>query len=190
MFSTIERWIDNLLQSILYALGLVGKEGTILLLGLDNAGKTTLLHKLRTGNILQFPPTERPHLESFECEGIKFIGWDLGGHEAVRHLWDDYIPESSAVVFLVDACDRNRFSEARDELDALVNEGAIEGCPLAILVNKSDLDGAATPEEVAGAIGFEELAMIHGEEEMAIFRTSIVLGEGYTEAFQWLSSML
>ena len=157
MFSVIERWFEHIVNSILDALGLLGKEGTILLLGLDNAGKTTLLHRLRTGNILNFPPTERPHLESFECEGVKFIGWDLGGHEAVRHLWNDYMPESSAVVFLIDASDTGRFDEVRDELDALINDGAVEGAPIAILLNKSDLASAATIEQAAGAIGFEEL---------------------------------
>lgn len=190
MFSTIERWIEHLVNSILLALGLAGKEGTILLLGLDNAGKTTLLHRLRTGNILQFPPTERPHLESFECEGVKFVGWDLGGHEAVRHLWDDYIPDSSAVVFLIDASDPSRFSEVRDEVDALINEGSMDEAPIALLLNKCDLDSAVTIEQAAAAIGFEELVMIHGEEMMSMFSTSVIRGEGYQEAFQWLSTFL
>lgn len=191
MFSTIERWFDRLVYSILSALGLAGKDGTILLLGLDNAGKTTLLHRLRTGSILQFPPTERPHLETFQAEGVSFVGWDLGGHEAVRHLWEDYIPESSAIVFLIDAADQERFDEVRDELDALINtEELVDGVPIAVLLNKCDLEGAVHTDLVAGAIGFEELVMLHGEELMSLFRVSVVKGEGYQEAFQWLASFM
>ena len=74
-------------------------------MGLDNAGKTTLLHRLRTGSVQPFPPTDRPNLETFRMpsagSGIAFAAWDLGGHEAVRHLWEDYACDADAVVWLL-----------------------------------------------------------------------------------------
>mmetsp|Transcript_18524 Transcript_18524/g.27092 ORF Transcript_18524/g.27092 Transcript_18524/m.27092 type:complete len:190 (-) Transcript_18524:495-1064(-) len=188
--SSIIQWIKNLINSILTSLGLNDKNGTILLLGLDNAGKTTLLHRLRTNSILQFPPTERPNLETFSVSGINFIGWDLGGHEAVRHLWDDYITEGNSVVFLIDTSDVKRFEEAAEELDALISEGVMDNTPIAVLLNKCDLESAMDSDTVAKAIGYEELAMRHGEDRIAMFRISVLRGEGYQEAFRWIATFL
>eukprot|EP00566_Odontella_aurita_P028305 CAMPEP_0113561454 /NCGR_PEP_ID=MMETSP0015_2-20120614/19984_1 /TAXON_ID=2838 /ORGANISM="Odontella" /LENGTH=191 /DNA_ID=CAMNT_0000463249 /DNA_START=234 /DNA_END=812 /DNA_ORIENTATION=- /assembly_acc=CAM_ASM_000160 len=190
--SGVFAWFSSFVNSLLTALGLVSKKGTILLLGLDNAGKTTLLHRLRTGSVQTFPPTDRPHLETFKVEegGVTFAAWDLGGHEAVRHLWEDYAPDASAVMFLVDATDADRFDEVRDELDALVAEGTVEGAPLAVVLNKCDLPEARRSADVAAAIGYEELAMRHGEERAAVFRISVLRGEGYQDAFKWLASFL
>lgn len=175
-------------------LGLYHKNAKILFLGLDNAGKTTLLHRLRTGSVQPFPPTDRPNLETFRMpsagSGIAFAAWDLGGHEAVRHLWEDYACDADAVVWLVDATDADRFEEARDELDALVAEGTVEGVPVAVLLNKCDMEAARRSEEVAAAIGFEELCMRQGEDYMQMFRISVLKGEGYQEAFQWVASFL
>lgn len=189
--SGIITWLTNLLNSLLTSLGLSEKKGTILLLGLDNAGKTTLLHRLRTGSVQPFPPTDRPHLETFAIDGgVQFAAWDLGGHEAVRHLWEDYACDCNAVVFLVDATDYQRFDEVRDELDALIAEGTVEGVPVAVLLNKCDLDAAQPSDSVAGSIGFEELCMRHGEEMMTMFRISVLRGEGYQDAFKWIASFL
>lgn len=191
--SGILSWLSTLYQSLLTTLGLSPtSSGTILLLGLDNAGKTTLLHRLRTGSVQPFPPTDRPHLDAFAVEGtgIQFAAWDLGGHEAVRHLWEDYVCDANAVVFLVDVTDYDRFEEVRDELDALIAEGSVEGVPVAVLLNKCDLETAQPSECVAGSIGFEELCMRHGEEKMNMFRISVLRGEGYQDAFKWIASFL
>ena len=83
--------LQSILRTFLQSLGLQGKEGSLLLLGLDNAGKTTLLHRLKTGgDIRPFPPTDRPTLEEFRVRTgpseLKFTAWDLGCHEAVSRL--------------------------------------------------------------------------------------------------------
>uniref|UniRef100_A0A7S2UBI2 Uncharacterized protein n=1 Tax=Attheya septentrionalis TaxID=420275 RepID=A0A7S2UBI2_9STRA len=187
LVSYMQSWVTTLMM----ALGLLNKKGTILLLGLDNAGKTTLLHRLRTNSLLSFPPTERPNLERFTVHGITFVGWDLGGHEAVRHLWDEYVCDgSNAVVFVIDVADAQRLGEVRDELDALVNDGAIEGVPLAILLNKCDLEQALSSNDISQGIGYEELVMRHGEDLVGMFRISVLRGEGYDEAFRWIATFL
>jgi GTPase SAR1 family protein len=219
LLNIVRRWFNYILSS----LRLRHKQGTILLLGLDNAGKTTLLHRLRTNTLLQYPPTERPSVESFVIEpgGIRFMGWDLGGHEAVRHLWDDYLPQGNAIVFLIDATDGVRLSEAAEELDALIEtincdimshpiespqlndlesssyengglmpndtngEESVSTFPFAILLNKCDLvDKALLMQQIKDIIGFEELALRHGEESINMFRISVLRNEGYQEAFQ------
>jgi len=191
MASTIYSYWISLVRSFLQALGFKGKEGTLLLLGLDNAGKTTLLHKLRTGNIRNYPPTDRPSLtEKFSFQGITFQAWDLGGHEAVRHLWNDYAPECKALLFLIDASDQERLEEAGYELDALIADKIVEDIPIAILLNKCDLSEARPSAEVCDKIQYADLVGMHSSEKMRIFRISVLRGEGYQEAFQWISSFL
>ena len=124
LYQTLQSWWNSFWQS----LGLSNKEGSLLLLGLDNAGKTTLLHRLSSGgDVRPFPPTDRPRHDSFvlsttnnAAKNIRFKAWDLGGHEAVRHLWEDYVPQVSAVLFVIDVTDPQRFEEAGYELDALL----------------------------------------------------------------------
>jgi len=111
----------------------------MLLLGLDNAGKTTLLHKLQYGWIRSFIPTQRAQLEEITLGNVVFRTWDLGGHEQVRNLWRDYFFEADAVVFVVDIADQSRIHEAREELDGLLKDEGLAGVPIVILANKTDL---------------------------------------------------
>lgn len=186
----IEAW-RSLWESVWKALGFEGKEGTLLLLGLDNAGKTTLLHRLRTGDIRSFPPTDRPHhTEKFSAHGITFRAWDLGGHEAVRHLWEDYVCECSAVLFLLDASDSARLEEAGFELDALIGEKIVTDVPVAVLCNKCDLEEALPSKEICDRINYEDLQRQQGEDKIAMFRISVLRGEGYQAAFRWISKFL
>jgi GTP-binding protein SAR1 len=190
MPSLYELW-RSLLASLWRALGLEGKEGTLVVLGLDNAGKTTLLHRLQTGDVRSFPPTDRPHqTETFECQGLKFQAWDLGGHEAVRHLWEDYVCESSAILFVVEAADSQRLEEAGCELDALIGEKIVQDVPVAVLLNKCDLEEAMSSAEICQRIQFDELQRMQGEDKIALFRISVLRGEGYQAAFRWVAGFL
>ena len=203
--SIYETW-RSLVDSLWKALGFFeGKEGSLVVLGLDNAGKTTMLYRLRTGGeVRSFPPTDRPQqTEKFETttNGIKFRAWDLGGHEAVRHLWEDYVgvgvgcdndtKQKSAVLFLIDASDSARFDEAGFELDALIGEKMVEGLPVAVLLNKCDLlQEAASTTEVCKAIHYDYLKKIQGGDKIAVFRMSVLKGEGYQAAFRWIAEFL
>ena len=187
----INLW-QSLWESLMASLGLGGgKEGTLLLLGLDNAGKTTLLHRLRTGDIKHFPPTDRPYQsDKFTFQSLTFQAWDLGGHEAVRHIWEDYACECSAVIFLVDATDVNRIEEAGFELDALIGEKLVEGIPIAVLFNKCDLPTAISSKDICQRMNYDELVKMHGEDKVSAFRISVLRGEGYQQAFRWVATFL
>lgn len=174
-------------------LGLSNKTGSLLVIGLDNAGKTTLLYALQTGgDIRPFPPTDRPNINRFRIQGIQFTAWDLGGHEAVRHLWEDYVSETvQAVLFVLDAADDSRIEEAAYELDALIFEHhLLDHIPIAILLNKCDLETALSTQEICQRIEYDKIKQQQGEDRISIWRISVLKGEGYPEAFRWISTFL
>lgn len=201
-------WLRDLISSFLSGLGLLNKDATIILIGLDNAGKSTLLHKLAKGAFGSFPPTERPGADEFQVQptqviksrtntnisnekfqvgGVSFKAWDLGGHEAVRHVWDDFLPTTDAVVFVVDSADRSRLAEVETELSALAVESSLFAVPIAVLFNKEDLPFSMATSELEVALKWTSLCQRDGP--IKHFRTSVISGAGYTEALQWVASL-
>jgi len=157
-------------------------------LGLDNAGKTTLLHKLKYGSIRLVIPTQRAQLQEIVLGNVKFRAWDLGGHEQVRNLWKEYFFEADAVIFLVDSADHDRIDEASQELHSLLKELNLEGVPFLILANKIDLMNAALSEtQLEQALHLSEF---EDNRPIKLFRCSLVEGTGYPDGFRWLSDIL
>mmetsp|Transcript_3371 Transcript_3371/g.6671 ORF Transcript_3371/g.6671 Transcript_3371/m.6671 type:complete len:188 (+) Transcript_3371:68-631(+) len=183
--SWIFSWLGEYLSSFLSGLGLLNKEASILIVGLDNAGKSTLMHRLAKGSFGSFPPTEKPSCDEFQAAGVKFKAWDLGGHEAVRQVWDDFFPSTDAMLFIVDAADADRLAEARDELSALAVDSALFNVPIAVLFNKNDLPFALSNEELDAGVDMRSLALREGP--VKAFRISVLKGTGYSEALQWIA---
>ncbi|GLC35257.1 hypothetical protein PLESTB_000584000 [Pleodorina starrii] len=149
--------LSNWFSKLLGFLGLQHKSAKILFLGLDNAGKTTLLHVLRDDRVAQHQPTQYPTSEEIHlpstCGSIVLRAFDLGGHRLVRSVWRDYFPRVDGVVFLLDSTDRERLPEAATELTALLREPCLADVPFLVLGNKIDLPGAASEGELRNWLG-------------------------------------
>jgi GTP-binding protein SAR1 len=178
-------------------LGLSNKEARIVFLGLDNAGKTTLLHMLRDGKFLVHEPTRHPQFEELTIDSITFKAHDLGGHKAARRLWKQYFANVDGVVFIVDSTDQPRLQESAEELQALFEEPALAGVPFAILGNKIDQKGAVSELQLKQALNIESLCtgkdspkVTEDARPCELFMTSIIKRGGYQPAFKWLSSYL
>merc|ERR1712086_663178 len=98
------------------------KEMRILMVGLDAAGKTTVLYKLKLGEVVTTIPTIGFNVETVEYKNISFTVWDVGGQDKIRPLWRHYYQNTQGVIFVVDSNDRDRVGEARDELNRMLNE--------------------------------------------------------------------
>jgi small GTP-binding protein len=203
--------MGNYVSWILTQLGFnnLQKEATLVVVGLDNAGKTTLLTRLVTGKLnSSLPPTKRATDETFHLSGITFNAWDLGGHEAVRHLWSEYSPKAHGIIYMIDATDKRRFVEAGEELELLVmdiveaNQNGSEDAPtipIAVFLNKYDRENAVPMKEVTKAISLMELMEDIGHSKqyhpsavppIEVFCGSVVENRGYQKAFQWLSEFV
>jgi len=194
-------WLKSTVTDLFSWLGLLPENSKILFLGLDNAGKTTLLYMLRDDRMTTHNPTLHPHAEELSIGSRRFRAFDLGGHEAARRIWKDYYADVDAVIFLVDASDRSRMPEARNELHSLFNTESLRHVPFAILGNKIDIPTACSVDELRTYLGVPASsnygggyhnvpvnAMRTGPSE--VFMVSLLNKMGYSAAFNWISETL
>lgn len=182
---------------ILGWLGWANKSGKVLFLGLDNAGKTTLLHMLKSEKMAQLEPTMHPNVEDLTMGNISFSAIDLGGHEIARRLWKDYFTQDvSAVVFIVDTADGKRFEESRKELDGLLRSEELQKTPFLILGNKIDKEGAISEQNLIDVMGLRGMTTgknnttVQNIRPLEVFMCTILNQMGYREGFQWLGSFI
>ena len=114
------------------------KDIRILMVGLDAAGKTTILYKLLGENVTTIP-TIGFNVETVEYKNINFTVWDVGGQDKIRPLWRHYYMNTQALIFVVDCNDRDRITEARDELHRMLNEGERREPAILVFANKQVL---------------------------------------------------
>nr|CAH8846862.1 unnamed protein product [Trichobilharzia regenti] len=115
------------------------KEMRILMLGLDAAGKTTILYRLKLGSSVSTIPTVGFNVETVTYGNVKFNVWDVGGQEKIRPLWRHYFTGSQGLIFVVDSSDRDRIEEARQQLHRIANDREMEDAVVLVFANKQDL---------------------------------------------------
>ncbi|CAL1261531.1 unnamed protein product [Larinioides sclopetarius] len=139
----------------------------ILILGLDGAGKTTILYRLQVGEVVTTIPTIGFNVEQVTYKNLKFQVWDLGGQTSI-------------------SADKDRIGVSKHELVSMLKEDELKKAILVVLANKQDIEGALTVPEVHQALGLDALK----NRTFQIFKTSAIQGEGLEEAMEWLSNML
>ncbi|XP_069968403.1 uncharacterized protein Arl4 isoform X2 [Bactrocera oleae] len=132
------------------------------MLGLDSAGKTTALYRLKFDQYLNTVPTIGFNCEKVQgilgkAKGIQFLVWDVGGQEKLRPLWRSYTRCTDGILFVVDSVDVERMEEAKMELMRTAKCPDNQGVPVLILANKQDLPGARSPKELEKLLGLHEL---------------------------------
>jgi ADP-ribosylation factor-like protein 1 len=158
------------------------KEIRILILGLDNAGKTTLLYRLKIGEVVTTIPTIGFNVESVTYKNLDFNVWDLGGQTSIRPYWRCYYSNTAAVVFVVDSTDIERLGTAAEELSAMLGEEELRDAALLVFANKQDQPGAKGAGEISEALRLGELK----DRNWSIMACSAVDGRGVNEGMDWL----
>merc|ERR1719413_276086 len=122
-------------------------EMRILMVGLDAAGKTTILYKFKLGEVVTTIPTIGFNVETVEYKNLNFTVWDVGGQDRIRKLWRHYFQGTNGVIYVVDSNDRDRIEDAREELTKMLNEDEMRDAVLLVLANKQDLPNSMTASE-------------------------------------------
>merc|ERR1712130_1025618 len=162
------------------------KQMRILMVGLDAAGKTTILYKLKLGEVVTTIPTIGFNVETVEYKNISFTVWDVGGQDKIRPLWRHYYQNTQGIIFVVDSNDRERVGEAKDELNRMLSEDELRDGVLLVLSNKSDLPQAMSAAETADKLGLHSLR----NRQWFIQATCATNGEGLYEGLDWLSNTI
>ena len=140
----------GIIKSLLKRLGGQSEPTRVLMVGLDNAGKTTILYKLKLGETVTTIPTIGFNVETVEYKNLKFTVWDIGGQESIRQLWKHYYANTDAIIYVIDSNDlkriKGRASHAKEELHRLLNTEELSNALLLIYANKQDLPNAIAPE--------------------------------------------
>lgn len=171
--------------SKLFKLG-QNKQVKLLLVGLDNAGKTTILYQIKMKETVKTIPTVGFNVEEIEKKGVNFTLWDIGGQDKIRILWKHYYDGMNGIIFVVDCNDTDRIDEAKDEIDKLLNQEELKGCPLLILANKQDIRSAMSPHDLTKRL---ELSNIK-DRKWLVQGASAVSGSGLIEGFDWIADVL
>lgn len=162
------------------------KEVRIVMVGLDAAGKTTVLNKLKFGEVVMTVPTIGFNVESIEYKNLQMQVWDIGGQDKIRPLWRHYYQGTNAVIFVIDSNDAERMSLAREELESMLQFPELRDAKLLVYANKQDLKGAISTKTVAKALDLSSLKT----HEWYVQGTSATAGQGLIEGLDWLADAI
>jgi small GTP-binding protein len=159
----------------------------LVIIGLPQAGKTSLVRRMKTGEFLETKPTLGMQFENVEIGDARFDLFDLGGHVSYRKtIWETYTRLAYGVIFVIDSADPESFEVAKEEFWKSINlKDSADEFTILILCNKSDLEESVDLETIINQIEIFKLA----EKENAsfqFFKTSMKTGENVEEALQWL----
>lgn len=173
-------------------------EHHVLILGLDHAGKTSVLERLKAIFMgieplapSKIPPTVGLNIGRMKVNRQQLIFWDLGGSNALRSLWEKYYSEAQALLYVVDATDASRLDESRDVLRSLLAHPELRGIPVLVFANKQDAPGAVTPHEVQARFGLQGGGAHDGSSQPTqVLGVVSLSGEGVEEGIIWLVDVL
>lgn len=158
------------------------QELRILLLGLDNAGKTTILKQLASEDITQITPTQGFNIKSVQSAGFKLNVWDIGGQRKIRPYWKNYFENTDVLIYVIDSADRKRFEETGVELGELLDEEKLTGVPVLVFANKQDLFNSAPASEIAEGLNLHSIR----DRQWQIQPCSAITGEGVKDGMDWM----
>lgn len=162
------------------------KQMRILMVGLDAAGKTTILYKLKLGEIVTTIPTIGFNVETVEYKNISFTVWDVGGQDKIRPLWRHYFQNTQGLIFVLDSNDKERVQEAREELSKMLQEDELRDAVLLVFANKQDLPNAMAASDITEKLQLNNIR----NRTWYIQGTCATQGNGLYEGLDWLSNEL
>ncbi|PYH95439.1 ARF/SAR superfamily [Aspergillus ellipticus CBS 707.79] len=154
----------------------------ILMLGLDNAGKTTIVKQIMREDVTTVSPTLGFIIKTIDFDGYRLNIWDVGGQKTLRSYWKNYFEKTDTLVWVVDATDRLRVEDCRAELAGLLLEERLMGASLLVFLNKTDVEGCMDENEVRERLSLDSIVT----HEWTIFPCSAMTGRNLHEGLGWV----
>jgi len=162
------------------------QECKVVIVGLSNAGKTTVLYRLNLGEFVESQPTIGSNVEEVKHKNIRFQAWDIGGGETMRGTWSSFFQDVDAVVFVVDSSDTRMIPRAKKELRLAMNSELLNGVPLLVFANKQDIRGSLTAAQISS-----ELDLVsYKDRDWQIQAASAKSGAGLRDGFDWIATKI
>ena len=158
----------------------------IIILGIQEAGKTTILYRLSLGQLVKTTPTIGSNVEELTYNNVKFQAWDLGGQESTRTVWDVYYMNTDAVVYVIDSQDDDNFEISKSEFHKVIANQNLKNSVILIFANKQDLPGAKNINKIVEDYEFNKIK----NHIWHIQPCSAVKGDGLVNGIKWLSDQL
>ena len=162
------------------------KDVRILMIGLDAAGKTSILYQMKMAELVKTIPTIGFNVEQLDYKGLTFTIWDVGGQDKIRMLWKHYYQNSDGIIFVVDSNDKERFETVRETLLLCLNDEELKEAALLIFANKQDINGSASPNELTKILEMENIR----NRKWLVQGSSAISGQGLKEGLDWLANVL
>uniref|UniRef100_A0A452S330 ADP-ribosylation factor-like protein 14 n=1 Tax=Ursus americanus TaxID=9643 RepID=A0A452S330_URSAM len=164
------------------------KQARILLLGLDSAGKSTLLYKLKLAKDITTIPTIGFNVEVIELEkSLSLTVWDVGGQEKMRTVWEYYCENTDGLLYVVDSTDKQRLEDSRRELKHILKNEHIKNVPVVLLANKQDVPGALTAEDITRMFRVKKLC---SDRNWYVQPCCAITGDGLMEGLRKLTGFV
>jgi ADP-ribosylation factor 1/2 len=158
----------------------------ILLLGLDNAGKTCILYKLKLNETITTIPTIGFNVETVTpYKGITFTVWDVGGQDKIRRLWRYYFQNTDGLFFVIDSADSSRMDESAEELHAILEDDCMRDVPVVLMANKQDLPNALSCSQIIKKLKLDKI-----KNKWFINATNGLNGDGLFECVKEMADMI
>eukprot|EP00890_Picochlorum_soloecismus_P004985 jgi/Picsp_1/5488/NSC_02847-R1_adp-ribosylation factor-like protein 8a len=171
---SVLEWLKSLLWT---------KEMELSLVGLQNAGKTSLVTVLTSGDFQEeMIPTVGFNMRKVTKQGVTIKMWDLGGQPRFRSMWERYCRGVQAIVFVVDAADYEGIDVAKQELHELLGRPSLAGIPVLVLGNKNDLEGALNSQELISKLDLRSLK----DREVCLYSISCKKRSNIDVTLGWL----
>ncbi|NWX98302.1 ARL14 protein, partial [Nothoprocta ornata] len=162
------------------------KQGNILILGLDFAGKSTLWYRLKCNDHFLTIPTIGFNVDMIETQkDFTLTFWDVGGQQKMRQLWGSFLENTDGLLYVVDSSDQQRLEESKKELERVLKNEFIKNVPVVLLANKQDLPGALNAEEVTRRFNMKKYC---SDRNWYVQPCCAITGEGLSEALKRITA--
>ncbi|XP_050758783.1 ADP-ribosylation factor-like protein 14 [Gymnogyps californianus] len=162
------------------------KQANILMLGLDSAGKSTLLYKFKYNDVFLTIPTIGFNVDMIETgKDFTLTFWDVGGQQKMRQVWCNFLENTDGLLYVVDSSDKRRLEESKKEFELILKNESIKSVPVVLLANKQDLPGALNAEEITRRFNMKKYC---SDRNWYVQPCCAITGEGLSEALQRLST--